>query len=207
MQLHTVPGGLKYAVNVLRNGGIVAFPTDTVYGLAANIMNPKAVLRVYHVKRRPLFMPLPVLISEMDELDQVATDISDSALALANQFWPGALTLILKASRQIPTIVTGGTDTVAVRLPDHTVPRTLVAGLGYAITGTSANLNGQSEPITGEGVYRSLGNQVDYIIDDSNTAHGKPSTILDLSGLTPRLLRQGVISLEEINDVCGATSI
>lgn len=205
MQLDTVPCGLKHAVNVLNNGGIVAFPTDTVYGLAASIMNPKAVRRIYHLKGRPMSMPLPVLISELDQLDQVAANVSNSALALADQFWPGALTLIVKASRKIPTVVTGGQDTVAVRLPDHPVPRSLVAGIGYPITGTSANLNGQSEPTTVEDVYSSFGDRVDCIIRDTNTSHGKPSTILDLSGPTPRMLRQGVISLEEINAICQVT--
>ena len=202
MQTYTFPGGLRHAIKILKRGGVVAFPTDTIYGLGANILSPQAVERVYKIKGRPSSMALPLLLSDVGELEQIAAEVPEMALTLAQRFWPGGLTLILKASPQIPPAVTGGGDTVAVRLPNHPVPIELVRGLGHPITGTSANPSGGPDPITARDVERLLGDRVDCIIDYATPTQGKSSTVVDLTGITPRMLRQGIVTLEEITEVC-----
>ena len=193
------------AVEALRDGGVVAFPTDTLYGLGADAFREDAVERVFEMKGRPSKMALPLLLGGARDLELVATDIPDSAWALVARFWPGPLTLILKSAPEVPAIVTGGGATVAVRVPNHPVPLQLTQRLGRPITGTSANVTGGPDPKTAEDVKRALGDRVDYIVEQSlgeqglgqiATTLGTPSTVLDLSGATPRLARQGAIHLD-----------
>ena len=193
------------AVEALRDGGVVAFPTDTLYGLGADAFREDAVERVFEIKGRPSKMALPLLLGGARDLELVATDIPDSAWALVARFWPGPLTLILKSAPEVPAIVTGGGATVAVRVPNHPVPLQLTQRLGRPITGTSANVTGGPDPKTAEDVKRALGDRVDYIVEQSlgeqglgqiATTLGTPSTVLDLSGATPRLARQGAIHLD-----------
>lgn len=193
------------AVEALRDGGVVAFPTDTLYGLGADAFREDAVERVFEIKGRPSKMALPLLLGGARDLELVATDIPDSAWALVARFWPGPLTLILKSAPEVPAIVTGGGATVAVRVPNHPVPLQLAQRLGRPITGTSANVTGGPDPKTAEDVKRALGDRFDYIVEQSlgeqglgqiATTLGTPSTVLDLSGATPRLARQGAIHLD-----------
>jgi L-threonylcarbamoyladenylate synthase len=192
---------VKQAISILKQGGIVAFPTDTVYGLGACISIPQAVERVYQVKGRPRSMALPLLLADKSQIAQVAEPVPPIAWLLADKFLPGALTMVLPRAKSVPDIVTGGGKTVAVRIPAHPVPVALVRGLGAPIVGTSANLSGKPSSLTAEEVYAQLGDRVDLIIDGGRCPSGKESTIIDLTRQTPMVLREGVISKEELKQV------
>ena len=194
---------LEESLRCLRRGGVVAFPTDTLYGLGADAFSPAAVARVFDIKGRSPTSGLPLLLAEADDLDTVASDVTDLARTLAEEFWPGPLTFVLRKAESVPLVVTGGLDTVAVRVPDHPVPRTLARSLGRPVTGTSANPAGGPDPVTAAEVKRLLGDAVDYIIDGGPSPLGSPSTILDLSGARPRILRAGTLKREALERVCG----
>jgi L-threonylcarbamoyladenylate synthase len=194
---------LEESLRFLRHGGVVAFPTDTLYGLGADAFSPKAVRRVFDIKGRASKSGLPLLIGDAADLDMVAVDITDLARTFAEKFWPGPLTLVLPRSARVPSVVTGGLDTVAVRIPDHPVPRALARSLGRPITGTSANPAGGPDPVSAADVKRLLGEAVDYIIDGGPSPLGSPSTILDLSGDRPRILRAGAVRREPLERACG----
>ena len=194
---------IEEAASILKRKGVVAFPTDTLYGLGADAFCDQAVSRVFDIKGRPSNMALPVLLGNTQDLEKVAIDISDMAWRLVGRFWPGPLTLILKKSSQVPRIVTGGKDSVAVRMPDHYVPLTLVRELGSPITGTSANPSGSPDPITADDVRLLLGEKVDYIVDGGPATKGSPSTILDLTTETnPRIVRSGAIARDALQSFC-----
>ncbi len=188
---------------MLRQGGVIAFPTDTLYGLGADAFSSQAVERIYEIKGRPPSMALPLLLADGEWLNQVSLEVSQTAVALAQRFWPGGLTLVLKASPRLPRILTGGGDTIGVRVPDHPVPLALMRGLGRPITGTSANPSGGPDPATALEVERLLGEKVDCIIEDAQPPQGQPSTVVELTGAIPTLLRPGIVPLEAIEEVCG----
>lgn len=192
---------LEQAIFVLKEGGVVAFPTDTVYGLGANPFISTAVARVFAIKGRPSGQALPLLLSEASQMERLARDIPDTAWELARRFWPGALTLVLKKALHLRSLAVPG-DTVALRLPDHPIPRILAAALGAPITGTSANRSGRPSPLDAQEVRRELGREVDFVLEGGPPPGGKESTILDLSGGEVEALRLGAISLEEIEKVC-----
>jgi len=194
---------VEQAISILKQGGIVAFPTDTVYGLGACISITQAVERVYQVKGRPRSMALPLLLADKSQIGEVAYPVPPIAWLLADKFLPGALTMVLPRAKSVPDIVTGGGKTVAVRIPAHPVPVALARGLGAPIVGTSANLSGKPSSLTAEEVYAQLGDRVDLIIDGGRCPGGKESTIVDLTGEAPILLREGAISREELEQVCG----
>ena len=195
MQLSaTLAKSVDDAVKVLRGKGVVAFPTDTIYGLGAEAFCAEAVDRVYEIKGRSADMALPLLLASIEDLERVTTGVPDLTWELVERFWPGPLTLILGKSQEVPREVTGGRESVAVRMPDHPVPQALVRELGRPITGTSANLSGGPDPITAADVRRSLGSKVDYILDGGPATAGRPSTILDLTGPRPVLVRRGTIA-------------
>ena len=176
----------------------MAFPTDTLYALAADAFRAEAVGRVFEIKGRAGDMPLPLLLGSIDELEQVSIDIPDLAWALASRFWPGPLTLVLKSSPEVPQIVTAGKRSIAVRMPDHNVPLALIRDLGRPITGTSANPSGGPDPVTADDVRRHLGTKIDYVIDGGPATAATPSTIVDLTGAKPGLVRQGAIPWESL---------
>ena len=178
-------------------GGVVAFPTDTLYGLGADVFSVKALERIFCIKGRPLGSALPVLVNCCEQVERVARFTSVGA-RLAEQFWPGPLTLVLPKLDQLPELVAGGRHTVAVRMPDHRVPLALSEKLGGPITGTSANLSGGPDLLTLEALQAQLGEQVDYIIRAGPTPKGTSSTVVDVTGETPRLVRQGALSFPEI---------
>jgi len=194
---------VEQAISILKQGGIVAFPTDTVYGLGACISIPQAVERIYQVKERPRSMALSLLLADKSQIGEVAEPVPPIAWLLADKFLPGALTMVLPRAKSVPDIVTGGGATVAVRIPAHPVPVALARGLGAPIVGTSANLSGKPSSLTAEEVYAQLGGKVDLIIDGGRCPGGKESTIVDLTGEAPVLLREGAISREELEQVCG----
>lgn len=194
---------VEQAAAALRRGGLVAFPTETVYGLGADAENSEAVARLFAAKGRPANHPVIVHIGRAELLERWAADIPPSAWRLAQRFWPGPLTLILKRAACVPDAVTGGQDTVGLRMPDHPVALALLAAFGGGIAAPSANRFGRLSPTTAAHVRAELGASVDYVLDGGPCRVGIESTILDLSGGYPRLLRPGAITAAEIEDVLG----
>ena len=192
---------IEKGVSILKQGGVVAFPTDTVYGLGASIGIDSAVERVYRIKERQRRMALPLLLADIPQLDEVAISIPTSARLLAENFWPGPLTLVLLKSDSVSDTVSGGSETIAVRVPAHPIPIALAQGVGTPIVGTSANLSGQPSTLTAEEAHAQLGNKADLIID-GECPRGKESTIVDLTGETPVILRQGALLIEELRQLC-----
>jgi L-threonylcarbamoyladenylate synthase len=189
---------ISKGVRVMERGGIVVYPTDTVYGLGANIFNNTAVERVFEAKGRPKGMPLPVLLPSVDSLRVVAHNIPSIAWTLAEEFWPGQLTLILPSRPEVPSIITARGWTIAVRVPDHPVPLALARELGSPITGTSANRSGHPVPETISEAHEQLQHSVDYLIRVGPKPSGRPSTILDITQIPPRILRSGSISYSSL---------
>ena len=204
MTSQSATADIAAAVETLRAGGLVAYPTDTLYGLGADALNEAAVERVFEAKGRPQGMPLPLLISDAEQISMVAADVPDAALRLAEAFWPGGLTLVLPVSEAVPPLVTARGWKVAVRLPDHPVPRALAEGLGRPIAGTSANRSGGPEPRTADGVREARGEAVDIVLGSGPSPAGGSSTVLDVTTEQPRILRLGAVSQEEIERVLGA---
>ena len=194
---------IEDGISILKEGGLVAFPTDTVYGLGACASLHKAVEHIFQVKGRPLGMALPLLLADISWISKFAEHISPIAWLLVHNFLPGALTLVLNRSNSVPDIVTAGGKTVAVRVPAHPVPVALAQGLGVPVVGTSANLSGEPSALTAEEVRAQLGDSVELVIDGGRCPGGKESTVVDLSGEIPVVLREGAISREKLEKVCG----
>jgi L-threonylcarbamoyladenylate synthase len=185
------------AARVLANGGVVAYPTDTVYGLGADILNPDAIERVFEMKGRPADAPLPVLLSSVEHLAAVVDSPPDAALELADRFWPGALTLVMRTSRSLPAALLRE-GRVAVRVPDDPICRRLIERLGRPITGTSANKTGCPAANSADGVRAQLGDVVDYILDAGLSGGGLPSTVVEVDEAGLRILREGAIPSEDV---------
>ncbi|MFC2024917.1 L-threonylcarbamoyladenylate synthase [Chloroflexota bacterium] len=198
---------VERGISILREGGIVAYPTDTVYGLGACASLPQAVERIYEVKERSRKMALPLLLADVLQIAEVAEPVPPIAWLLARKFLPGALTIVLPKSCPVPEIITAGETTIAVRIPAHPVPIALVEGLGTPIVGTSANLSGRPSPLTADEVYSQLGDKIDLIINGGRCQGGRESTIIDVTGEIPVVLREGAISREELEQVCGSIAI
>ena len=194
----TSEAALEHALDCLLRGGVVAIPTDTLYGLAADVLNESALERVFDIKGRPANMALPVLVASWEQVGMVAVVPDKRLQQLASAFWPGSLTLVLTKRSGLSPLVTGGRDTVAVRMPDHWVPRTLAARLGRPITGTSANLSGQSDIKSIQELRELLGAGVDAVFDGKPDPSGTQSTIVDLTGASPALLREGATSFSRV---------
>ena len=192
---------ILHAAQTLAQGGVVAVPTDTLYGLAADALNPDGLERVYAAKGRPADMPLPVLVSGWQQSRQVAAvSAVDELLArrLAETYWPGPLTMVLPAAPGLPNRLTAGRETVAVRMPDHPVPLALAAALGRPITGTSANRSGEPDITDADELRRTLASRVDGIIVAGPKPAGAASTIVAVSGGVVSLLREGVLPYERV---------
>ncbi len=192
---------INAAVDALRNGGVVAIPTDTLYGLAANALDSVAVGKVFRLKGRPGGMPLPLLLADIADMGACAAAVPQTALALAERFWPGALTIVLPKSERVPYAVTAGLDSVALRVPDHPVPRKVARMLGAPITGTSANLSGATGLSSAQAVRDAFGDALDFILDGGDASGGVASTIIDLTTATPSILRQGAVPQSAIEGV------
>lgn len=187
---------MQRAVEILRASKLVAYPTDTVYGLAALPTDARAVERLFEAKGRPADRGVPLLIASPADLAVVAADVPEVASGLMQTFWPGALTIVLPTAPGFRSPAIG--ETVAVRVPDHPVPRDLVRLLRGPITGTSANVSGGPEPLTADDVRSQLGDAVDLIIDGGRCEGGQPSTVVDCTTQPPRVVREGAISREEL---------
>ena len=192
---------VEEGISILKRGGVIAFPTDTVYGLGVWSTFQEAVEKIYQVKRRPRNLPLPLLLADVSQIGEVACTVSPVALLLASRFLPGALTMVLHKSERVPDFISAGGTTVAVRVPAHPVPIALTKGLGAPIVGTSANRSGKRSSLTAEEVYSQFGNDVDLIIDGGRCPGGKESTIVEVTGEVPVVLREGAISMEELRRV------
>lgn len=186
-------GVLRQAAHVLRAGGLVAFPTETFYGLGAAGLDAAAARRVFAVKGRPTSMPLLLLVDSRAMVAAVAQTIPPSAVALMERHWPGPLSLVLRARDAVPIEITAGTGTVGVRVSAHPVARALVRAVGEPITAPSANPTGGAPPMTAADVLRHLDGRIDLVLDAGSTPGGAPSTVLDVTVDPPRVLRQGAV--------------
>jgi len=189
---------LERAIKVLKDGGVVAIPTDTLYGLAADVFNTVAIDRVFDIKGRPQDLALPVLVSGWEQVARVAKDLPPQAQALAERFWPGALTLVVAKADGLPDRLTAGGTTVAVRMPDHPAAIKLMTCLGGPITGTSANISGGVDPSTLAELSDQLGGRVAYVFNEGPEPKGTASTVVDITSGEPKLLREGAIPFEQV---------
>jgi L-threonylcarbamoyladenylate synthase len=194
---------LERAAELLRAGRLVAFPTETVYGLGALALDPAAVRRIFEAKGRPARNPLIVHVSSVDQARRVAATWPEAAQRLAERFWPGPLTLVLPRAAIVPPEVTGGLDAVGVRLPAHPVARALIERVGAPLAAPSANLYTGVSPTSAAHVEKGLLGRIDAILDGGETTVGIESTVLDLSGARPTVLRPGAVSAAEIEEVIG----
>lgn len=201
--LGTTPADIADAAHRLRNGALVSFPTETVYGLGADAVNELALARIFQAKGRPADHPLIVHLSDARQIQDWARDIPDAAWQVARVFWPGPLTLILKRAPHVSDRVTGAQDTVGLRVPDHAVALALLREFGGGIAAPSANRFGRVSPTRAEHVIAALGTALDAVIDGGPTPVGLESTILDLSGTQPRVLRPGTITPAALAVVLG----
>jgi len=192
---------LPRAIEVLQSGGLVAFPTDTVYGVGALAFDGAAVESIYAAKGRPMEKAIPVLIGDADDLAKVSAEVSEIALKLAVRFWPGPLTLVVLKHPDLPEAVSAA-PTVGVRIPNHSVARALLR-LAGPMAVTSANLSGQPSPSTAQEVFAQLGGRIALILDGGKTPGGVPSTVVDCVGAEPQVLRAGPIPKSEILAVSG----
>ncbi|GAB4209760.1 MAG: L-threonylcarbamoyladenylate synthase [Roseiflexaceae bacterium] len=192
------PQAIGQAAALLRAGRLVAFPTETVYGLGANARDPQAVARIYQAKGRPASDPLIVHIAALDQLGQVALDVPEQALALAQRFWPGPLTLVLRRHPSIADTVAAGTSTVAVRMPDHPVALALITAAGVPVAAPSANLFARPSPTTAQHVLEDLAGRIDLVLDAGPARIGLESTVVNLSEQPPVVLRPGGVPLEAL---------
>ena len=190
------------AIACLKQGGVVAFATDTLFGLGADVYSIPALEKVFAIKGRPQDMPLPVLVSGWDQVSMVARTAGPTAEMLARKFWPGGLTLVLEKQHGLPDLVTAGGDTVAVRMPGHPAPVALARGLGRPVTGTSANPSGSEDIPDFQILEKVLGGKVDCLLRCGPEPAGIASTIVDVTGSTPRLLREGALDFEQILAAC-----
>lgn len=186
------------AVAVLRRGGLVAFPTDTVYGLGADVFNSAALERLFVMKGRPAERAVPVLLADDDDALQVTPGLPPTATALARVFWPGPLTLVVRRLPTVPDAVTGGGDSIGIRVPDHPVPRSLIRALGRPITGTSANGSGRPPHRDAAGVRADLGTGVDLVIPGDCGPYSKPSTVVDCTRTPAMVVREGAVALDRL---------
>jgi L-threonylcarbamoyladenylate synthase len=194
---------LQIAADFIKKGGLVAFPTETVYGLGADALNPKAVLSLFEAKKRPLDNPPIVHMENIHDVYRLAKTVPNKAEGLMEKFWPGPLTLVLERSELVPDVTVAGLDTIAVRMPKHNVALALIKQSGCPIAAPSANLAGKPSPTTAEHVFEDLNGRIDAILDGGPTRIGVESTVLDLSVKPPQILRPGGTSFETLREFLG----
>ena len=196
------PSLIRYAADQIRSGQVLGMPTDTFYGLAVDTFNLRAVDRVYEIKSRSRHKPLSLLIEDVDQAEHLANTLPDEFYALAKKFWPGPLTIILKAASRLPLKVTANTGNVALRVPNANIPLEVIKAAGIPITATSANLSGESECTSAEAVRDQLGVRIPIIVDGGSSPREIASTIVDLTDEEARwkILREGAIAAQEISE-------
>lgn len=206
-ELNIDPIMVKSAGEIIKQGGLVAFPTETVYGLGGDALNPDSSKKIYAAKGRPSDNPLIVHIAKLEDMDKIVEKVTEPAIKLANAFWPGPLTMILKKSEFVPYETTGGLDTVAVRMPVHETARQFIECAGGYVAAPSANLSGKPSPTCAKYVIQDMDGRIDMIIDGGDAGIGLESTIIDLSDEVPMLLRPGYITLEQLKEVLGEVAV
>ncbi|MBK8147215.1 MAG: threonylcarbamoyl-AMP synthase [Acidobacteria bacterium] len=195
------------AARIIRRGGLVAFPTETVYGLGADVFNANAVAKIFEAKMRPADNPLIAHVGSFEQIAQLVKTITPAARKLIDAFFPAPLTLVLPKSAKVPLIATAGLDTVGVRMPRHEKAREFLAACGVPVVAPSANLSGRPSPTTWQAVYEDLADRIDCILEGEATEIGLESTVVDCTGGTPLVLRAGAISLEQLRAVVPETRI
>lgn len=198
---------IKTAAEILRNGGLVAIPTETVYGLAANALDPVAVEKIFQAKGRPQDNPLIVHIPDISWLEKYAEDIPEQAYRLAEAYWPGPMTIVLKKKSIIPSVVAAGLDTVGIRFPSNPIAREIIRAAGVPLAAPSANLSGKPSPTEALHVYNDLNGKIDAVVDGGPCGVGVESTVITLCDGTPRILRPGGITPEQMRKVIGRVDI
>ncbi len=196
----TDSAAIARAVEILRSGGVIAFPTDTVYGIGAHGLIGAAVERLYAIKERPNDKSIPLLLASADDVRLAAREVPPVGLALMQHYWPGALTIVLRKQPHLPDAVSG-TDTVAVRVPDHPVVRALIRALGAPLAATSANKSGRPELLDATAIAAELGDRLDLILDGGPLHGGVPSTVVDATVEPVRILREGAISADALRGI------
>ena len=202
-----VKEGLYKAAEIIKNGGLVAFPTETVYGLGANGLDENAVPKIYEAKGRPSDNPLILHISEFDEIKNIVKEIPDIAVLLADEFWPGPLTMVFRKSAIVPYRTTGGLESVAVRMPSNKIAREFIKAAGVPVAAPSANSSGRPSPTKAEHVLSDLDGKIDMVIDGGTVDIGLESTIVDVTGEVPVILRPGFITEEMLLEAVGRVQI
>ena len=201
------PGHIERAAQILREGGLVGIPTETVYGLAANALDGKVCARIFEAKGRPVDNPLIVHISDISQWDALVKEIPERARKLAEAYWPGPLTIILPKADCIPQEVSPGLETVSVRFPSHPVARAVISAAGIPLAAPSANLSGRPSPTTAEHVWHDLKGRIEAVLDGGECGVGVESTVVSLACDPPRLLRPGGITLEQLEAVLGHVEV
>lgn len=201
--LGTTEEDIRKGAAILRDGGLVAFPTETVYGLGANGMDAEAAGKVYAAKGRPSDNPMIVHIAERKALDGLTSRVTPDMEKLMDAFWPGPMTMVVEALPQVPRVTTGGLDTVAVRMPDHPVALALIAESGVPIAAPSANASGRPSPTSGQHVLDDLNGRIDAVVMGDSCQIGIESTVIDMTGETPMILRPGKLIAEDFEKVLG----
>lgn len=194
---------LAHGVRLLRAGKVIAFPTDTVYGVGANGFNERAIEQLFLAKSRGRDKPIPYLLADEGDLSLVASEIPDSARLLAGKFWPGGLTLVVTANARVPRILISGGDSIAVRVPHHPTTRALIDALRAPLAATSANISGARDPSTAAQVLEQLNGRIPLVLDGGPTRGSIPSTVVDVTTDPPTVSRVGVISIEQLEHVLG----
>lgn len=198
---------IQEAGDILARGGLVAFPTETVYGLGANALDGRAVLRIFEAKGRPSDNPMIVHVADLSQVDDLVENLPAPAQNLIQAFWPGPLTLVLPVSRAVPPEVTAGLPSVAVRMPGHAVALALIKAAGVPLAAPSANLSGRPSPTTAAHVIQDLDGRIDLILDGGPSGVGVESTVLDLTGRVPVILRPGGVTLEVLQVILGEVTV
>ncbi|MBI2864533.1 MAG: threonylcarbamoyl-AMP synthase [Chloroflexi bacterium] len=201
--IRATPAAIRDCAEAIKRGALVAFPTDTVYGVGADAFDERAIQRLYESKLRPWGKAIPLLLYSVEGMAGVAVDIPDLAWRLAKAFLPGGLTLVLRKAPRLSEILTAGTGSVAIRIPDHPVALALIAAVGEPLAVTSANLSGQPSPVTAREVLRQLGGRIDIVLDGGPCPGGQESSVLDLTGASPRLLRAGAVAKADLEKIAG----
>ena len=198
---------LEAAAEIIKNGGLVAFPTETVYGLGANGLDARAAAGIYQAKGRPSDNPLILHICGIEMLSMIAAEVTDSAKKILAAFCPGPVTIILRRKEIVPLAITGGLDTVGIRMPDNDIARELIRRAGVPVAAPSANISGRPSPTTAAAVFNDLNGRIDMILDGGACEFGVESTIVDCTGAVPTVLRPGAITLEMLEEVLGTVQV
>jgi len=195
------------AAEFIRRGGIVAFPTETVYGLGANVFDPAAIAKIFEAKQRPADNPLIAHIASLDQINDLASEVKGIADTLITRFFPGPLTIVLKKTARVPSVATAGLDTIGIRMPRYDMAHRFITACGVPVVAPSANLSGRPSPTTWQAVLEDLDGRIDCILRGDSTEIGLESTVVDCTGEVPMLLRQGAVSIEQLRSVIPETTV